>query len=72
MRNIAGRAGPGNDDPIIALNPNRSDEAVLIHDDFERAWRSLMKGYADGCEAKAGIAGWIAFYGAVQWLTYLK
>jgi hypothetical protein len=31
-----------------------------------RAWRSLkhediyLKGYADGCEAKAGIAGWIA------------
>jgi Integrase core domain len=21
-----------------------------------------LKGYADGCEAKAGIAGWIAFY----------
>ena len=35
---------------------------------IERVWRSLkhediyLKGYADGCEAKAGIAGWIAFY----------
>jgi hypothetical protein len=35
---------------------------------IERVWRSLkhediyLKGYTDGCEAKAGIAGWIAFY----------
>ena len=35
---------------------------------IERLWRSLkhddiyLKGYADGREAKAGIAGWIAFY----------
>ena len=35
---------------------------------IERLWRSLkhediyLKGYADGCEAKAGIASWIAFY----------
>jgi len=35
---------------------------------IERVWRSLkhediyLKGYADGCEAKAGIAGWITFY----------
>ena len=35
---------------------------------IERLWRSLkhediyLKGYADGCEAKAGIANWIAFY----------
>jgi putative transposase len=37
---------------------------------IERLWRSLkyediyLKGYADGCEARAGIAGWIAFYNA--------
>lgn len=35
---------------------------------IERLWRSLkyediyLKGYADGREAKAGIAAWIAFY----------
>ena len=35
---------------------------------IERLWRSLkhediyLKGYADGCEAKAGIASWITFY----------
>ena len=35
---------------------------------IERLWRSLkyediyLKGYADGREAKAGIAEWIAFY----------
>src|SRR5207244_4571836 len=35
---------------------------------IERLWRSLkyediyLKGYADGGEAKAGIAAWIAFY----------
>ena len=35
---------------------------------IERLWRSLkhedvyLKGYADGHEAKAGIAEWIAFY----------
>ena len=35
---------------------------------IERLWRSLkyediyLKGYADGREAKAGIADWIAFY----------
>ena len=35
---------------------------------FERLWRSLkhediyLKGYADGREAKAGIASWVAFY----------
>ncbi len=35
---------------------------------IERLWRSLkhediyLKGYADGREAKAGIAKWIAFY----------
>src|SRR5205085_8594643 len=35
---------------------------------IERLWRSLkhediyLKGYADGREAKAGIASWIAFY----------
>jgi putative transposase len=35
---------------------------------IERLWRSLkyediyLKGYADGREARAGIAGWIAFY----------
>jgi putative transposase len=35
---------------------------------IERVWRSLkhediyLKGYADGCEAKDGIACWIAFY----------
>jgi putative transposase len=35
---------------------------------IERLWRSLkyedvyLKGYADGHEAKAGIAAWIAFY----------
>src|SRR6266446_355794 len=35
---------------------------------IERLWRSLkhediyLKGYADGCEAKTGIANWIAFY----------
>jgi putative transposase len=35
---------------------------------IERLWRSLkhedvyLKGYADGSEAKAGIASWIAFY----------
>ena len=34
----------------------------------ERLWRSLkyediyLKGYADGREARAGIAAWIAFY----------
>jgi putative transposase len=37
---------------------------------IERLWRSLkhediyLKGYADGCEAKAGIAAWFAFYNA--------
>ena len=35
---------------------------------IERLWRSLnyediyLKGYAEGREAKAGIANWIAFY----------
>jgi putative transposase len=35
---------------------------------IERLWRSLkyediyLKGYADGCEARAGIGAWIAFY----------
>ena len=35
---------------------------------IERLWRSLkyedvyLKGYADGREARAGIAGWIGFY----------
>ena len=35
---------------------------------IERLWRSLkyedvyLKGYADGCEARAGIASWFAFY----------
>ena len=35
---------------------------------IERLWRSLkhedvyLKGYADGCEAKAGIAAWMEFY----------
>jgi putative transposase len=35
---------------------------------IERLWRSLkhedvyLKGYADGCEAKAGISAWILFY----------
>jgi putative transposase len=35
---------------------------------IERLWRSLkyeevyLKGYADGCDAKAGIGSWIAFY----------
>ena len=35
---------------------------------IERLWRSLkyedvyLKGYADGREARAGIAGWVAFY----------
>ena len=35
---------------------------------IERLWRSLkyediyLKGYADGREAKAGIASWITFY----------
>jgi putative transposase len=35
---------------------------------IERLWRSLkyedvyLKGYADGREARAGIAAWIAFY----------
>ena len=40
-----------------------------IDNDFiERVQRSLkhediyLKGYADGCAAKAGVAGWIAFY----------
>lgn len=37
---------------------------------IERLWRSLkyedvyLKGYADGREARAGIAGWIGFYNA--------
>ena len=37
---------------------------------IERLWRSLkyedvyLKGYADGREARAGIAAWIAFYNA--------
>lgn len=37
---------------------------------IERLWRSLkheevyLKGYADGREARAGIASWIAFYNA--------
>src|SRR5208282_40681 len=35
---------------------------------IERLWRSLkhedvyLKGYADGCQAKAGIADWMEFY----------
>jgi transposase InsO family protein len=35
---------------------------------IERLWRSLkyeevyLKSYADGCEARAGIAAWIVFY----------
>jgi len=35
---------------------------------IERLWRSLkhedvyLKGYADGHEAKAGVASWLAFY----------
>jgi putative transposase len=35
---------------------------------IERLWRSVkhediyLKGYADGCEAKAGIGQWFAFY----------
>ncbi len=39
---------------------------------IERLWRSLkyedvyLKGYADGREARAGIAAWIAFYNEVR------
>ena len=39
---------------------------------IERLWRSLkhedvyLKGYADGREARAGIAAWIAFYNAAS------
>jgi putative transposase len=39
---------------------------------IERLWRSLkyediyLKGYADGSEARAGIAGWVAFYNAAR------
>lgn len=39
---------------------------------IERLWRSLkyeevyLKGYADGREARAGIAAWIAFYNATR------
>ena len=39
---------------------------------IERLWRSLkhediyLKGYADGREAHAGIASWLAFYNAVR------
>jgi len=35
---------------------------------IERLWRSLkyediyLKGYADGCEARAGIESWVRFY----------
>ena len=38
----------------------------------ERLWRSLkyediyLKGYADGLEAKTGIAQWVAFYNTVR------
>src|SRR6476660_5673203 len=48
---------------------NRARLSVVLDNVFiERLWRSLkhediyLKGYADGCEAKAGIANWIAFY----------
>ena len=39
---------------------------------IERLWRSLkhediyLKGYADGREAHAGVASWLAFYNAVH------
>ena len=39
---------------------------------IERLWRSLkhediyLKGYADGREAHAGVASWLAFYNAVR------
>jgi len=39
---------------------------------IERLWRSLkhediyLKGYADGREARAGVASWLAFYNAVR------
>jgi putative transposase len=39
---------------------------------IERLWRSLkyeevyLKGYADGREARAGIAAWIAFYNTTR------
>jgi putative transposase len=39
---------------------------------IERLWRSLkyediyLKGYADGREAEAGIAQWIAFYNGLR------
>jgi putative transposase len=39
---------------------------------IERLWRSLkyeevyLKSYADGCEARAGIAAWIVFYNATR------
>src|SRR5688572_24795520 len=42
---------------------------------IERLWRSLkyedvyLKGYADGREARAGIAAWIAFYNAASYRT---
>jgi putative transposase len=42
---------------------------------IERLWRSLkyedvyLKGYADGREARAGIAAWIAFYNAASFRT---
>jgi len=40
---------------------------------IERLWRSLkyediyLKGYADGREARAGIATWVAFYNPASW-----
>ena len=50
--------------PIGVWTPVRDTDNVFI----ERLWRSLrhediyLKGYADGCEAKAGIAAWVEFY----------
>ncbi|MEY9138966.1 hypothetical protein ABIE79_010496 [Bradyrhizobium diazoefficiens] len=51
-----------------AARPRQGSRAGSPSTTIERLWRSLkhediyLKGYADGREAKAGIASWIAFY----------
>jgi len=63
--NLATGAGPTD---IAALQHAARRMSGIAHVFIERLWRSLkhediyLKGYADGREAKAGIASWIAFY----------
>jgi hypothetical protein len=56
------RSAPG------GLRRRHTTRAVDGHVFIERVWRSLkhediyLRGYADGHEAKSGIASWITFF----------